>query len=157
MRILKVILLSIALSSCSGIPLTEKGKIIRQIDTSWSNQCVLIGTEEITNASFGAHPGICKKRAFDDMKNRIGELGGNAYVITYVNVAPCLTGGTTITFEAFKCPDEKSISITIDNQPKANENDSLYTKLKDLKKLLDEGIINQEEYDIQKKKILHKN
>jgi hypothetical protein len=145
------------LISCSGIPLTGEGQKVREISPDWSNQCDLIGIREISNASAGASPGVCKKRALDEMKNKIGEIGGNAYVITHIRVYPCLMGGTTVTFEAYSCPDDKSISVTLRDEKMNTDTDDLYVKLKNLKKLLDEGIISQQEYDVQKKKILDNN
>ena len=78
---------------------------MRVIQGDWANACKLITTEEINDHSFGAHPGVCAKRAHDSMRNRVAELGGNAYVIAYQTVLPCLYGGTTISFEAYSCPE----------------------------------------------------
>lgn len=156
-NLLIIILLCISSATHSGTPLTEEGKKVREISPDWSNQCDFMGTKEVTNASFGANPDVCKKRAFDEMKNKVGELGGNAYLVTYIDVSPCLFGGTTITFEAYRCPDEKSISVKRNDQIDTDSSDDLYRQLTNLKKLLDQGIINQEEYELQKKKILNDN
>jgi len=93
------------LVSCSSVPLTPEGKRVRKIQPDWANTCRFITSEEINNASFGAHPGICAKRAHDAMRNRVAELGGNAYVITYETVSFCATGGTTVSFEVYSCPE----------------------------------------------------
>jgi hypothetical protein len=101
-----VLLLTLSLlASCSSVPLTTEARRVREIQPDWANSCKLITTEEVNNTSFGAHPGICAQRAQDSMRNRVAELGGNAYVVTYRSVSLCLVGGTTISFEAYKCPE----------------------------------------------------
>jgi hypothetical protein len=100
--VVAVFFLAMALG-CNSVPLTEGAKRTRMIQPDWANSCKFITSEEITNASFGASPAVCAKRAHDSMRNRVAELGGNAYLVTYRTVGPCLAGGTTISFEAYLC------------------------------------------------------
>ena len=88
----------------SSVPLTEGAKRTWLIQADWANRCKFITSEEITNASFGAAPAVCARRANDSMRNRVAELGGNAYLVSYRTVGPCTAGGTTISFEAYRCP-----------------------------------------------------
>jgi hypothetical protein len=93
------------LLACSGVPLTPEGQRVRRIETQFVNTCRFITSEELTDNSFAVGPGICTKRAYGAMKNRVAELGGNAYVIAYEIVMPCIDGGTTLGFEAYRCAE----------------------------------------------------
>lgn len=105
---LKRLLVSITLlilCSCSGVTITEEGKKVRLYQDNWKN-CEFMTNEQINDASFGAHPGICARRAKDRMINKVAEMGGNAYKIVSRSVFPCLMGGTTLIFEVYNCPDQ---------------------------------------------------
>jgi hypothetical protein len=103
MKSITVFCLSIFLFACSSVPLTEEGKKVRAINPDWSNQCEFITTEEIVS-NRGYSPSDCKAKAFYIMKNRVAELGGNAYVKVNEVVSTCLGGGTVMAFEVFLCP-----------------------------------------------------
>ena len=92
------------LSACASVPqLNPAAKILRDI-TGNSESCKLIGKEEVNPYSLGQHPGVCKERAIAEMKERVVALGGNAYTYETTSYQSCLTGGTTIAFEAYRCP-----------------------------------------------------
>ncbi|WP_432741121.1 hypothetical protein ABXJ76_13220 [Methylobacter sp. G7] len=101
LRILCVILVYCILAACSITNQTPAARSLRELGST--DGCTLIKTDEINNASFGAYPEVCKERAFSEMKNLVAQLGGNAYRYQIIQLAPCLMGGTTISFEAYSC------------------------------------------------------
>jgi hypothetical protein len=100
-----VLVLVSALVACGSVPLTPGGQRVKSIEADQAKTCKYITSEDINDSSFGAHPGICEMRARDSMRNRVAELGGNAYVQTHIRVYPCAMGGTSISFEAYRCPE----------------------------------------------------
>lgn len=143
--------LVILLVSCGSVPLTPEAKRVRQIQPDWANRCKLISIEEIQSTN-GYSPADCHDKAFYMMLNRVAEMGGNAYLVTHESVSPCLTGGTTLTFEAYSCPDKGGEAKTLPSDAlSAKDNTS---KLEALKGLKDRGIISEEEFSRKKKEIL---
>lgn len=94
------------------------------------------------------------ERAVILLKNKAYEMGGD-FVQIYSMVEPhlvpgCFVNQYTINGTLFKkTADNPSSLQVIDSTPKKGSD-----KLRELKKLLDEKIITQDEYDSQKKKIL---
>lgn len=101
-----ILVLVSSLVACSSVPLTPAGMLVKPMRPDQVATCKYLASEEINDSSFGAYPGICEKRARDSMRNRVAALGGNAYVQTYVSIFPCTMGGTTISFEAYSCPEQ---------------------------------------------------
>jgi len=97
-----VITACFATTACSITPQTPSALNLRELGSV--EGCTLIKADEVNNASMGAYPSVCKERAFAEMKNRVAQLGGNAYRYQVVKMNPCLMGGTTISFEAYSCP-----------------------------------------------------
>jgi len=93
------------LLACKSIPLTESAKRVRMLEPEQAAACRFIANDQLRDASFGTNPGSCAQRADTTMKNRVAALGGNAYVVTYRLVRPCLAGGTTLIFDAYACED----------------------------------------------------
>jgi hypothetical protein len=92
------------LTSCASVDsLTSDAKNLREIGADATN-CRLVASEETNNHDFAQHPGVCKERAIVQMKERVVELGGNAYRYEIRTFNACLFGGTTIAFDAFVCP-----------------------------------------------------
>ena len=95
-----LIIVGLTIGGCA-VPLTQEGRMVRMIQPDWKNQCKFLGTESV---SFGGgwtiSDDVRKTRTM--MKNKVAELGGNAYldVGTYPGAF-----GTTIDFEVFNCPD----------------------------------------------------
>jgi hypothetical protein len=87
-------------SGCT-VKLTPQGKQTRQIQASYANPCKFISSEEVENGS-GAMPKDDVRNAKNMMRNKVAEMGGNAYVIT-----SRLTdiGSTFIEFEIYDCPN----------------------------------------------------
>ena len=103
-RVIFVITAYSVLSACSITPQSPTARALRELGST--DTCTLIKTDEVNNASFGAFPEVCKERAFSEMKNLVAQLGGNAYRYQIVQINPCLMGGTTISFEAYSCPNK---------------------------------------------------
>ena len=94
-------------------------------------------------------------KAIINLKNTAAYYGGN-YVQIFTLKEPHLQGGCfnnlyTISGTLFKKTDESPTPLPI---KQINESSS-FDKLRELKKLLDEGIINQDEYSVQKEIILN--
>ena len=97
MRTLMCILL--LLSAGCAAELTEQGRMVRQIQADWATKCEFLGVVE---ASEGGGYDISDNRrgALNTIRNRVSEIGGNAFVITDIS-------GRMITFiqaDAYKCP-----------------------------------------------------
>lgn len=153
MKNLTVMFLVIFLASCGSVPLTPEAKRVRQIQPDWANACKLISVEEIQSTN-GYSPADCQNKAFYVMLNRVAEMGGNAYLVTHESVSPCLTGGTTLTFEAYSCN-------TFRTESKGSSSGALpaaddLSKLETLKGMKDRGLINDDEYGRKKREILDK-
>lgn len=150
-----VVFLAILLVSCGNVPLTPEARLVRKIQPDWANTCKLISMEEI-NSTNGYSPADCQNKAFYLMLNRVAEMGGNAYVITHESVSPCLTGGTTLTFEAYKCSGKENVPNTESTTPPSNtlSTEDNFSKLKTLKSMKDRGIISDDEFSKKKKEIL---
>lgn len=141
----------IFLISCGSVPLTPEAKRVRQIQPDWANKCKLISVEEIQSTN-GYSPADCQNKAFYVMLNRVAEMGGNAYLVTHESVSPCLSGGTTLTFEAYSCVSPGTES-KIPSSDAVSAKDDM-SKLETLKSMKDRGIISEEEFSKKKKEIL---
>lgn len=97
-----VVLLLLA-ACASDVVITPAAQRVRQI-TPGLLACRFIGQEFAQDTS-GTHPENCTERAFDKMRNRVAEMGGNGYVILGRTVDACLLGGTRTRFEAYRCPE----------------------------------------------------
>jgi len=86
--------------------------------------------------------------------NRAAELNADSYYIVSSNSTIL---GSSIIIDVLKCQDIKVKPVKVKSQKTVENKSTLYLQLKDLNKLLAEGIINQEEYNNQKKKILDNN
>ena len=92
------------LSGCAGVPLDPGAARVRQIQPDWANECKLVSTGEVTS-KMGYSPDDCRVKVHHMLFNAVVAAGGNAYVITYQSLgAPCLMGGSTISYEAYACP-----------------------------------------------------
>ncbi len=58
------------------------------------------------------------------------------------------------TYELVKTTATEKVVVVAKQQPNATENKTKADKLRELKKLLEEKLITQEEYDLEKKKVL---
>ncbi len=129
------------LTGCAD-KVNNAGKKTRQIDISWKNTCIFIANDEFYSAmKFGAQGNY--DNVLNNIKNETARRGGNSYIInSFVNDGG---GHYTARFEMFKCPETKY------HVPKK------YEALEKLKDLQDKGVITQEEYDIEKAKVLQNN
>ena len=80
--------------------LTEEGRMVRQIKADWATKCEFLG---VINASFSSGIDITRDRrgALNDIRNRISQINGNAFVITDISSSKW---GTAIQADAYKCP-----------------------------------------------------
>ena len=129
----------VLLSGCAT-KATPEGKKTRQIDMSWKNSCVYIGSSQTSSAiKFGAQGNHETVR--NNMKNETAENGGNAYMVNdFISDG---MGYFSASFEMYKCPETKY------HVPKK------YDALEKLKKLYDKDVITEKEYKAEKFKLLN--
>jgi hypothetical protein len=138
-KTLLIIFILVIFNGCAT-KVTPEGKKTRQIDVSWKNSCIYIGSSETSSAvKFGAQGNYETVR--NNIKNETAASGGNAYIVNdFINDG---MGHFSATFEMYNCPETKY------HVPKK------YDALERLKKLLDEGVITQKEYNQEKAKLLN--
>ncbi len=137
-NITTILLIGILLNGCATI-LTSEGQKTREINKSWENSCIYIGSGETSSAAkFGAEANYVTVR--NNIRNITAASGGNAYMVN--DFTHDGRGHYAATFEMYKCTETKYLL------PKK------YEALEKIKQLLDKGVITQEEYDIEKKQIL---
>jgi hypothetical protein len=139
-KILVILPILILLINGCATKVTPEGRKTRQIDMSWKNSCVYIGSSQTSSAlKFGAQGNYETVR--NNMKNETASSGGNSYMVNdFKNDG---MGHFYASFEIYKCPEIKY------HVPKK------YDALEKLKKLFDKGVITQKEYDIEKTKLLN--
>ena len=98
MRILICIVM--LLSAGCAAELTEQGRMVREIRPDWSTKCVFLG---VVDAPEGRGYDVSDNRrgALNTIRNRVAQVGGNAYVITDINSNEFRT---YIQADAYKCP-----------------------------------------------------
>ena len=87
---------------CANIPLTEGGLMVRQIQPDFRNNCKFLGNHSVDSSDFVSFgQGQDYRNTQMTMKNKVAELGGNAYLTTGGH------GGlvAVIDFEVYKCPE----------------------------------------------------
>lgn len=99
------ILMWVLLSGCATVELTPEAKATREIQIDKAQQCKFIVSDHVSSSA-GLTPMDCAARARKIMKNRVAELGGNAYVLNSVDYRFCATGGPEFSFEVYRCPEE---------------------------------------------------
>ena len=87
---------------CANIPLTQGGRMVRQIQPDFRNTCKFLGNHSVDSSGFLSSGKAEDYRSTQTtMKNKVAELGGNAYLTT------AGFGGlvAVIDFEVYKCPE----------------------------------------------------
>lgn len=121
--------------------LTTDGSKTRQIDISFKNSCVYIGSDEISSyIKFGDEGNRLEVQ--HGIRNITAKNGANSYVIN--DFRSDGIGHYSASFEMYKCRIAKEEYKV----PKK------YEALEKLKELKEKGIINEKEYDIEKAKLL---
>ncbi|WP_100551442.1 hypothetical protein [Caedibacter taeniospiralis] len=89
------------LSSCATTELTKGGRLVREINIDWQNECKFLGYETVYESPFSARgTGNIK------MRNKVYELGGNAYIKkSWIPIF----GKWELNFEAYKCKEYEVI------------------------------------------------
>jgi hypothetical protein len=73
---MRLALALIALLMCGCVaksPLTPEGRMVRQIQPDWANRGTFLGSVQVQ--------ADCEQRLLNRLRNKIAEMGGNAYVI----------------------------------------------------------------------------
>jgi len=143
MKYLITLILGLALAGCA-----TSGKI----------NAVNIGmTKDEVIKVMGKPVSISAKGRTEYLNYKLSETDGDAgrgltspYYVRIIN-GKVDSYGRTGDFDSTKKP---TVKIETDENIKVNESKDLYTELRKLKELLDEGILSEEEYQLQKKKIL---
>ena len=136
-----VILATLLLSGCAG-KVSPAGKKTRQIDISWKNSCIYIGSEETSSSmKFGAKGNYDQVR--NNIKNITAEMGGNSYMVN--DLLNDGMGHYSANFEIYNCKETKYHVPT------------KYKALERLKELHVKGILTDEEFSSEKAKLLNAN
>ena len=122
--------------------LTTEGNKTRQIEASSKNSCVYLGSDEVEGMFKFGDSGN-RLTVLNEMRNITALKGGNAYMTN--DFRSDGMGHYSASFEIFKCPVAKEEYML----PKK------YLELEKLKELLNKGIITQQEYEIEKNKLLN--
>jgi hypothetical protein len=105
----KPFLMLVAISSillivgCANLILTQGGQMVRQMQPDFRNQCKFLGNHSVDSSGFQSMSHAQEYRnTHTKMKNRVAELGGNAYLITSE-----FFGGmvAVIDLEVYNCTD----------------------------------------------------
>ncbi len=148
-----LIAIALLISGCAS-KLTSAGSKTRQIERSWMNQCKYIGSSH-TSSSFKFGGDANYQSVKVDIRNITGANGGNAYVVN--DFTSDGSGHYQSSFEMYKCPNNRALLIqNVDSKPAKSNTSNRYDDLERVKSLYDKGVINEEEYKIEKSKILNK-
>ena len=102
---IKVILVCgvLVLSACSTIPITEQGMKIRQTTPELTANCRFLGIVGF-NAGFGWTHAHEAQNILNKIRNRVAEVGGNAYVLTQETDSIDSVGAQA---DMYNCPNLK--------------------------------------------------
>ena len=78
-----MIIVANALIGCAT-PLTQQGRIVRQIQPDWSTKCEFLG---VINAYEETDWDVAddRRRALNKIRNQVANMGGNAFVISQIS------------------------------------------------------------------------
>jgi|GEM_PF-4768525 len=99
-------LLTLLISGCSTIDLSNGGKNVKLIHAEQANSCKLL-TKSYLHNSKGVGLEECKDNAHKKIKNIVVDLGGNAYMVTFEKSKLCAAGGTGVSYNVYNCLDSE--------------------------------------------------
>lgn len=158
LKILALVVLTQIIVGCSatkGVTLTPGAGDVTVDKTKPDNSYEVIGPVSVSNGQgcrdfgwLGSYDG-----AVTTLQNKVNELNGDYAQITAVT-EPHLEGGCfnnkyTVLALAYKKMSKEEIL-------KKSDEENFTKKMRELKSLLDDGILSQEEYEQQKSKLLNK-
>ncbi|WP_371931285.1 DUF4156 domain-containing protein [Roseovarius sp. MMSF_3350] len=98
MRVVGIWLILLGLSACST-ELTQAGKSVRQVSLQTANSCQFLGP--VTGSeSMGLDEAMDVTSAFNKVRNSVGELGGNAFVVSASSTS---SATTVVQADAYSC------------------------------------------------------
>ena len=163
-KILTTLLLTSFFVGCSTTPLdvklNEEAKNVLVKEDKPQNNYELISSISVSNGKGCRDFGYLgtKEDALKELKNKTKQLGGDYAQVTNVS-KPHLDGGCYVNEYEIQAIIYKKVS----SKPKAlhveksieEKDEELFTKkMRELKSLLDDGVLTQKEYDGQKAKLL---
>ena len=167
-KLITVIIISVLLFGCSSANIVVTGKTRPPISPSsvviYNEQTIpahyeIIGRinvqSESTLGRSGAH-----KRNIEKLRNKAASVGGNGLIIGDVNNSHNAWGDGFMSMNSTVIYVDPNVEITKDElktKPIVTKTMSKGDRLRELKKLLDDGILTQKEYEIEKKKVLDGN
>ena len=137
------ILVSLLFFTSCTVRLTPKGAAVRVIDSTVAQECHYIGAFSSTTGSGS------QNKVLNHLKNQIAQAGGNAFVVS-AESSSSLYQHYSIAADAYKCNFHKEK----DTGTKADT--ALLERLRTLKKLHQEGLLTDDEYNSMKEKIIDK-
>jgi len=97
-RYLVAVAALLLLAGCAA-QLTQKGRMVRQIQPDWATECEFLGVIDASEGSGWDIPDD-RRGALNKIRNRVAEMGGNAFVISQ---STSNDFRTLIQADAYKC------------------------------------------------------
>ena len=96
---LAAVTIGLSLSGCAT-QLTQQGKMVREIQPSWSTKCEFLGVIDASESG-GWDIADDRRGALNKIRNQVVDLGGNAF-----SISQSTSNGfrTLIQADAYKCP-----------------------------------------------------
>lgn len=116
-------------------------------------------TKEEVVRVMGSPVSVSAKEGTEYLNYKLSETSDDAFRGWTTPYYVRLVGGKVDSYGRtgdFDSTQKPTIKIETDEKVKVQNNDSLYNELKKIKELRDEGVLSEEEYQVQKKKILSK-
>jgi hypothetical protein len=151
MKFILCVITSIFLSACAANTFEP---LLPVIVTDVEGEYVIIGRDTTPLISLVEDAEKNAENGAKDFCIKLGKEYKKRYVITSP-MAPPKWAEATIHFRCLEknlIPQSQGVSDS-----KINSKDPLYERLTNLKKLLDDGTITKEEFELQKKKLLNQN
>ena len=74
-------LILLGVGGCGVTPLTDEGRMVRQIEPAWANKCRFLGVHDV-DAPYKEIPSDRKASFINTARNVSAEAGGDAFVVT---------------------------------------------------------------------------
>ena len=128
-------------TSCT-VRLTPKGAAVRVIDSTFAKECRYIGAFSSTTGSGS------QNKVLNHLKNQIAQAGGNAFVVS-AESSSSFYQRYSIAADAYKCNFHKVKST------ETKTDTTLLERLRTLKRLHQEKLLTDDEYNSKKEKIIN--
>lgn len=98
MRKIFVLCLTSLLAGCAA-PLTQQGRMVRQIQPDWATNCTFMGVVDASEG-MGYDEADDRRGTLNKIRNQVAAMGGNAYVLSDCTST---SAKTLAQADAYKC------------------------------------------------------